>query len=119
MVGATPFAPVASAATVTLVAAEDDGFYEHNGVSLMSTQCRQLPRVTLRWGRSVKVAFTTWAYALAFMTAGRLGVTTYLVPPIAIMGWGFLGEAPALLAYVGVALCLAGVGRSRPQPSRT
>ena len=34
------------------------------------------------------LAFTTWAYALARTSAGRLGVTTYLVPPIAIlMGW--------------------------------
>jgi len=31
------------------------------------------------------LAFTTWAYTLARMDAGRLGVTTYLVPPIAIL----------------------------------
>jgi drug/metabolite transporter (DMT)-like permease len=56
------------------------------------------------------LAFTTWAYALARTTAGRLGVTTYLVPPIAILlGWALLGETPAALAYVGGALCLAGV----------
>jgi drug/metabolite transporter (DMT)-like permease len=56
------------------------------------------------------LAFTTWAYALARTTAGRLGATTYLVPPIAILlGWLFLGEAPVALAYVGGALCLAGV----------
>ena len=29
--------------------------------------------------------FTTWAYALARTSAGRLGVTTYLVPPIILM----------------------------------
>ncbi len=56
------------------------------------------------------VAFTTWAYALARTTAGRLGVTTYLVPPIAILlGWALLGETPAGLAFAGGALCLFGV----------
>lgn len=56
------------------------------------------------------VAFTTWAYALARTTAGRLGVTTYLVPPIAILlGWALLGETPAGLAFAGGALCLLGV----------
>jgi drug/metabolite transporter (DMT)-like permease len=56
------------------------------------------------------IAFTTWAYALARTTAGRMGSTTLLVPPIAIlMGWAILGESPAALAYVGGALCLAGV----------
>ena len=30
------------------------------------------------------VAFTTWAYALARTSAGRMGATTYLVPPLAI-----------------------------------
>jgi drug/metabolite transporter (DMT)-like permease len=30
------------------------------------------------------VAFCTWAYALSRMNAGRLGVATYLVPPLAI-----------------------------------
>jgi drug/metabolite transporter (DMT)-like permease len=60
------------------------------------------------------VAFTTWAYALARTSAGRLGVTTYLVPPIAIgLGWLLLGETPALLAIAGGALCLIGVTISR------
>ena len=63
------------------------------------------------------LAFTTWAYALARTTAGRLGVTTYLVPPIAIaLGWGLLGESPAALAFVGGALCLAGVYVARRVP---
>ena len=31
------------------------------------------------------LAFSTWAYALRRMPAGRLGVSTYLVPPIAIV----------------------------------
>jgi drug/metabolite transporter (DMT)-like permease len=41
------------------------------------------------------VAFSTWAYALARMDAGRLGVTTYLVAPLTIvMAWVLLGEVP-------------------------
>jgi drug/metabolite transporter (DMT)-like permease len=66
------------------------------------------------------LAFTTWAYALARTSAGRLGVTTYLVPPIAIgMGWLFLGETPATLAYAGGVLCLAGVALARRRPTRS
>jgi drug/metabolite transporter (DMT)-like permease len=60
------------------------------------------------------VGFMTWAYALARTSAGRLGSTTYLVPPIAIvLGWAILGETPPGLAYVGGALCLAGVVLAR------
>jgi drug/metabolite transporter (DMT)-like permease len=56
------------------------------------------------------VAFTTWAYALSRTTAGRMGATTYLVPPLAILlGWALLGETPVLLAFLGGALCLVGV----------
>jgi drug/metabolite transporter (DMT)-like permease len=56
------------------------------------------------------LGFTTWAYALRRATAGRMGATTYLVPPLAVvMGWLFLGEAPPALALAGGALCLAGV----------
>ncbi|WP_410786652.1 DMT family transporter [Kribbella sp. C-35] len=60
------------------------------------------------------IAFTTWAYALARTTAGRMGATTYLVPPITIfLGWLLLGEGPAPLAYAGGVLCLLGVAVSR------
>jgi len=60
------------------------------------------------------IAFTTWAYALARTTAGRMGATTYLVPPLAIfLGWILLGESPAPVAYAGGALCLVGVAISR------
>ena len=60
------------------------------------------------------IGFTTWAYALARMDAGRLGATTYLVPALSIlMGWAWLGETPPALAYLGGALCLAGVLISR------
>src|SRR3954447_8577235 len=56
------------------------------------------------------IGFTTWAYALRRTTAGRMGATTYLVPPLAVvMGWLFLGETPPALALAGGALCLAGV----------
>ena len=60
------------------------------------------------------IAFTTWAYALSRTTAGKMGATTYLVPPVAIvLAWGLLGETPALLAVAGGALCLVGVAISR------
>jgi drug/metabolite transporter (DMT)-like permease len=60
------------------------------------------------------VAFTTWAYALARTSAGRMGSTTYLVPPLAIvMGWAMLGETPPIVAVLGGALCLGGVVLAR------
>jgi drug/metabolite transporter (DMT)-like permease len=56
------------------------------------------------------LAFTTWAYALSRTTAGRLGATTYLVPPLAVvLGWIMLGEQQPVGALAGGALCLAGV----------
>jgi drug/metabolite transporter (DMT)-like permease len=67
------------------------------------------------------LAFSTWAYSLARMDAGTLGVTTYLVPPLVILlGWLLLDEVPPALAVVGGAVCLAGVGfaRSRTRPRR-
>ncbi|MGV9942148.1 DMT family transporter [Streptomyces sp. NPDC003401] len=60
------------------------------------------------------LAFTTWAYALARTTAGRMGATTYAVPSLVVlMSWLFLGEVPGLLTLAGGALCLAGVAVSR------
>lgn len=60
------------------------------------------------------LAFSTWAYALSRMPAGRLGVTTYIVPPLAILlGVFVFGEVPALLAIVGGVICLIGVALSR------
>lgn len=60
------------------------------------------------------IAFTTWAFALSHTTAGRMGATTYLVPPVAILlAWALLGETPVALAFAGGALCLAGVALSR------
>jgi drug/metabolite transporter (DMT)-like permease len=56
------------------------------------------------------IAFTTWAYALKRTSAGRLGSTTYLVPPVVIlMAWLLLGEIPPPLALFGGAVCIAGV----------
>jgi drug/metabolite transporter (DMT)-like permease len=67
------------------------------------------------------VAFTTWAWALARGSAGRLAATAYLVPPIAIvMSWALLGEVPNAIALAGGALCLVGVitARRGPAPDR-
>jgi drug/metabolite transporter (DMT)-like permease len=60
------------------------------------------------------IGFLTWGYALARTSAGRMGSTTYLVPPIAVLlGWLLLGEVPPLVAIAGGALCLAGVWVAR------
>jgi drug/metabolite transporter (DMT)-like permease len=60
------------------------------------------------------VGFLCWAYALARTDAGRLGSTTYLVPPLVVLiGWITLGEVPPLLALPGGLLCLVGVAISR------
>ena len=60
------------------------------------------------------IGFTTWAYALRRTSAGKMGATTYLVPPLAVlMGWAFLGETPPALAVAGGALCLVGVAVTR------
>jgi drug/metabolite transporter (DMT)-like permease len=75
------------------------------------------------------VGFSSWAYALARTSAGRMGATTYLVPPMAIgMGWLLLGDIPPGLALAGGVLCLAGVAVTRgarlpprfyPRPGRS
>ena len=63
------------------------------------------------------IAFTTFAYALGRMDASKLGVTTYLVPPITIvLGWPFLSEVPPALAVLGGAVSLVGVAVARMQP---
>lgn len=60
------------------------------------------------------LAFTTWGYALARVPAGQLGVSTYIVPPLAVLaGWLVFDEVPTMLAIVGGVLCLAGVAISR------
>ncbi|MCW2996296.1 MAG: family transporter, partial [Conexibacter sp.] len=60
------------------------------------------------------IAFTTWAYALSHTSAGRMGATTYLVPPLAtLMGWAYFGETPPTLALGGGVLCLTGAALAR------
>lgn len=60
------------------------------------------------------IAFTTWAYALARNTAGRLAMATYLVPVGAILlGWAFLREPPTVPELVGGAMCIGGVALAR------
>ncbi|MBG0820145.1 DMT family transporter [Planomonospora sp. ID91781] len=60
------------------------------------------------------LAFTTWAYALARTTAGKMGATTYIVPALVVlMSWLVLDEVPGWLTAAGGALCLAGVAVSR------
>jgi drug/metabolite transporter (DMT)-like permease len=60
------------------------------------------------------LAFLTWGYALARMDAGRLSVTTYLVPPITIvLSALLLREWPPALAIAGGVVCLIGVGLTR------
>ena len=63
------------------------------------------------------LAFSTWAYALSRMPAGQLGVTTYIVPPLAIvLGVIVFREIPAVTAIIGGAICLVGVAVSRRRP---
>jgi drug/metabolite transporter (DMT)-like permease len=60
------------------------------------------------------LAFSTWAYALSRMPAGQLGISTYIVPPLAIvLSLVVFGVIPPLLAIVGGAICLVGVALSR------
>ena len=60
------------------------------------------------------LAFSTWAFALSRMPAGQLGISTYVVPPLAIaLGFLVFGEIPALTAIIGGAVCLVGVAVSR------
>lgn len=63
------------------------------------------------------IAFTTWAYALARTDAGKMALTTFLVPLLAtLMAWVALDEVPPALAFLGGALCIGGVLLTRRQP---
>ncbi|MFE7031693.1 DMT family transporter [Streptomyces sp. NPDC057621] len=63
------------------------------------------------------LAFTTWAFALARTTAGRMGATTYAVPALVVlMSWVVLDEVPGWITLVGGLVCLAGVAVSRSGP---
>ena len=65
------------------------------------------------------IAFTTWAFALSRMDAGRMSATTYLVPAIAILlAWALLHELPTIWGLIGGAVCLLGVALTRRRPRR-
>jgi drug/metabolite transporter (DMT)-like permease len=60
------------------------------------------------------IGFSTWAYALKRTSAGKMGATTYLAPPLAVLlGWAILSETPPALALAGGVLCLVGVAVTR------
>jgi drug/metabolite transporter (DMT)-like permease len=60
------------------------------------------------------LGFSTWAFALRRMYAGRLASLAYLIPVVAIvLGWLLLDETPTSLAVLGGALCVAGVALAR------
>lgn len=60
------------------------------------------------------LGYALWGYALTRMQAGRLGVATYLVPPLVVVeSYLFLGEAAHPLALLGGAVALLGVWWSR------
>jgi drug/metabolite transporter (DMT)-like permease len=88
---------------------------------------RDAPASTLLWTAYLGVfptaiGFSTWAYALKHSDAGRLALTTFLVPFLATgLAWVLLDEVPPGLAFVGGALCIAGVllTRKKPRPATT
>ncbi len=60
------------------------------------------------------LGFGLWGYALKRMPAGRLGVSTYVVPPLVIAESALLlGEWPHPIAIVGGIIALVGVWWSR------
>ena len=60
------------------------------------------------------LGFGLWGYALKRMPAGRLGVSTYVVPPLVIVESAILlGELPHPIAIVGGLIALTGVWWSR------
>jgi drug/metabolite transporter (DMT)-like permease len=60
------------------------------------------------------IAFTTWAYALSLVDAGKLAATTYLVPGTTVLiSWLLLGEIPTAWGLAGGLVCLVGVGLTR------
>ncbi|WP_228979366.1 DMT family transporter [Streptomyces sp. DH12] len=60
------------------------------------------------------LAFSTWAYALARTSAGKLGATTYAVPAVVVLiSWLWLSEVPGWMTLLGGVVCLVGVAVSR------
>jgi drug/metabolite transporter (DMT)-like permease len=67
------------------------------------------------------IAFTTWAYVLARGDAGKVSLTSFLVPFIAtLIAWALLSEVPPVLTFVGGAMAIVGVllTRLKPGPSQ-
>ncbi len=65
------------------------------------------------------IGFSTWAYALKRMDAGRLSATTYAVPAVSVLlSWVWLAELPTVYGFAGGALCLLGVAISRRRSRR-
>ena len=63
------------------------------------------------------IAFTTWAFALAHTDAGKLSMTTFLVPAITtLIAWALLDEVPPALTFLGGALAIVGVLLTRRTP---
>lgn len=63
------------------------------------------------------IAFTTWAYALSLISAGKLAATTYLVPGTTILiSWAVLQEVPTIWGLIGGVVCLIGVALTRRTP---
>jgi drug/metabolite transporter (DMT)-like permease len=63
------------------------------------------------------IGFSTWAFALKHSDAGKLALTTFLVPFLATgLAWLLLDEVPPSLAFLGGALCIAGVLLTRRRP---
>ena len=67
------------------------------------------------------IAFSTWAFALSHTDAGKMALTTFLVPFIATgLAWLLLDEVPAVSAFVGGVVCIVGVlltrRRTRARP---
>jgi len=66
------------------------------------------------------IAFTTWAFVLRRLSAGRTSATTYVVPAVAlVLSWAVLGETPTPITLLGGALCLVGVFIAQARRRRT
>jgi drug/metabolite transporter (DMT)-like permease len=63
------------------------------------------------------IAFSTWAFALRHTDAGKLAITTFLVPAITVLlAWVLLDEVPPGMVFVGGGLCIVGVLLTRRAP---
>jgi drug/metabolite transporter (DMT)-like permease len=61
------------------------------------------------------VPFMLWSWTLSRLGATAAAPLLLLIGPAAlVLGWAFLGEAPAAAALIGGAITLAGVAAARP-----